>query len=129
MDVLRVVIAMLTGVGFTVAYAMFAKGRLAAAGRLDEPSVVELPEARIILDTPNAVFGLGFYALVLVADAIDTKLAYSLTAAASALALATSVYLGVRLLRQHLTCSRCWTAHVINALLCPLLVSATILTP
>ncbi len=121
-DVGRVAAGILAVAGLLAAAPMLAKSRLAAAGKLTEPSIVERPEARLILGIPNALFGLAYYALVVAASVIGTHALIAAAAAASVPALATTLVLAVALLRRHLACPRCWTAHAVNALLCPLLV-------
>ena len=116
----------LAACGAAVSFAMFTKARMAASDSLDEPSVVELPEARLFFGAPNALFGLGFYGVVIAAAAIDMHIGYTIAAILSLPALATSVYLGAQLVRRKRSCSRCWTAHVINVTLCPLLIAAAI---
>ncbi len=103
---------------------MFAKGRRPQRAT-DEPSVVERPEARLFLGSSNAAFG-SACAFVVLAPVVNGALTYKIAAVLSLLAFATSVYLGIQLVRQHLSCSRCWTAHVVNAILCPLLIAAAI---
>lgn len=103
---------------------MLHKSRLAATGALTESSVVERPEARLFFGLPNAAFGLAYYALVLVAVGTGSHALLVAAAVASSVALATSVYLAVALIRGHLECPRCWTAHAVNVLLCPLLIAA-----
>jgi uncharacterized membrane protein len=123
----RVAVAVLAIVGIAASQAMLRKAQLAKAGRLPESSIVVLPESRLFFDVPNAAFGLVYYAFVLVTALAGTKLLFGIAAGASLVAAGTSIYLATRLIAQHLDCSRCWMAHVINALLCPLLVTATIL--
>lgn len=119
---LRLAVAIASMCGLVAARAMLAKSRAAAAGLLTEPSVVELPEARLLVNVPNAAFGLAYYALAIVAAASDMDVLLITAAVVSVPALATSIYLATKLVRQRLECSRCWTAHAVNALLCPLLI-------
>lgn len=123
-EALRLAVAALALAGMWAASAMFATGRRAARGTLPEPSVVDRPEARLFFGIPNALFGLGYYALVAIAAAAGTRFLLGAAAGVSILALGTSAYLAGALLRGHLACSRCWTAHAVNALLCPLLIAA-----
>lgn len=123
---MRLALAVLAIVGLYAAQAMYRKAGLAASGRLSEPSVVELPESRLFWHVPNAAFGLAYYAIVLAAAIVDRKVGYALAAGASLLALGTSIYLAIHLIRQRLDCSRCWTAHAVNALLCPVLIAAAL---
>jgi len=127
-DLVRIAAKTLAVVGLAAAGAMYYKSRVAAGGGLHEPSVVELPESRLVLGVPNSLFGIAYYVLVIGAGLGGTNRLYGIAAVASLIALATSVYLAIKLIRQHLDCSRCWTAHVVNALLCPLLVTAAILS-
>ena len=113
-DVLRVAAGVLAIVGLWAATAMLAKVR----------GIVERPEARLFFGIPNALFGVVYYALVIAAAAAGAQTLLAAAAVLSGVALATSVYLAVVLIRQHLDCPRCWTAHAVNVLLCPLLLAA-----
>lgn len=125
---LRLVIALLALTGGFAGFKMLERSAAASAGRLAEPSVVELPEARLFFGIPNAAFGLAYYALAFLAVATSLQILLVIATAASVVALATSIYLAVKLVRQQLECSRCWTAHAVNALLCPLLIAAATMT-
>lgn len=124
---IRVVIGLLALVGVWVAAAMYRQGLQASAGRLPEPSIVERPEARLFFGLPNAALGLIYYDLVLAALIFGGSALLDTAAVASVGALGTSIYLAIKLVRQRLECSRCWTAHAVNALLCPLLVVSVVL--
>lgn len=68
-----------------------------------------------LLGVPNSLLGLILYALVAVGLVAGWPRTLLLAAATAALAM--SVYLGYRLLRDRLECRVCWTGHVANTLL------------
>lgn len=68
-----------------------------------------------LLGIPNSLLGLVLYCLVAVGLAAGWP--ERLLLAAATLALAMSVYLGYRLLRDRLECRVCWTGHLANTML------------
>jgi uncharacterized membrane protein len=68
-----------------------------------------------VLGVPNSLLGLIFYVLIAVGLLLHWPSALLFAAATGALAM--SSYLAFRLIRDHLECRVCWTAHAANALL------------
>jgi uncharacterized membrane protein len=112
---IRIAVVCLCGIGFYAAAFMYRKSRLAAAGRLTEPSVVDTPRARAI-GIPNAAFGLAYYPLVALAMFwFHVSGVRALTVAASLAAAAFSFYLAYSLLFvTRRACPYCWTGHLVN---------------
>lgn len=104
--------------GFFFAQAMFFKALRAAQGRLDEPSVVQQPAARLFLGLPNAFFGMLFYGFLAAAIWFATGALWYVLAAAAFAAAATSLYLAYNLVFvTRMWCPYCWASHAINWLL------------
>jgi uncharacterized membrane protein len=87
-------------------------------------NVFQLPEGRMlsyfgivpqgsILDVPNAALGWIYYTIWLVA--IPKLPSARLVFLMASMAMASSVWLAVQLLRLHELCLLCWSTHVINA--------------
>ena len=111
---IRVVITLLCGVGLYASLFMLAKSRRAAKGRLEEPSVVQTPRARLFFGTPNAAFGTAYYPLMAV-SIWALPMPPIASVAVAAVAAAVSVYLAYSLLFvTRMPCPFCWTAHGIN---------------
>lgn len=116
--VLRIAITLLCGVGLYTAIFMLNKARKAAAGLLDEPSVVETPRARL-LGPNNSALGAAYYPalalLVWLALILGQPLLLDVATLAAFAAAAMSVVLAYSLLRvTKMPCPFCWTAHVTN---------------
>jgi uncharacterized membrane protein len=111
--------AVAAGTGMYVAQYMYRKSRRAEKGELDEPSIVERPAARSLFGIPNAGFGIAYYGLQLAALPFAGSLWVRRgILAASALALAQSVYLMCSLMfLTRMPCPYCWTGHAVNVLL------------
>ncbi|MBC5805606.1 MAG: vitamin K epoxide reductase family protein [Candidatus Eremiobacter antarcticus] len=111
-------IAALCLAGLYVSIHMLAKQRAAQRGELTEPSVVQTPRARVA-GFSNALFGIAYYSLMLVAAALlQAPLVAAAALAAACLAAAFSLYLAYSLLFvTRMSCAYCWTGHVINWLL------------
>ena len=129
---IRVAITILCGVGLYAALFMLNKSRRAARGDLREPSVVQTSRARLF-GAPNALFGSLYY----IALAITIWLAVGAHATTilevclvvAALATLTSLYLGFSLLFvTRMPCPYCWTSHIINWLLLPLIAALLFLS-
>ncbi len=116
------------GTGMYVAQHMYRKSRRAEKGELDEPSIVERPAARSLFGVPNAAFGIAYYGLQLAALPMSgSPWIRRGILAASALALAQSVYLMYSLLFvTRMPCPYCWTGHSVNVLLFSLAVAENI---
>jgi len=69
-----------------------------------------------VLDVPNAVLGILYYALILINEAIINFPSF-LIKFASTSAMSSSIYLAVVLTSLKELCILCWTTHVINTLL------------
>lgn len=121
----KLAIAALAGTGLYVSQHMFRKSKRAQRGELDEPSVVEKPEAHILFGLPNSAFGLLYYgALFAALPASGLGPVRRAMLAGSAAAFATSVYLMYSLLFvTKAECPYCWTSHASNTLLFALLVA------
>jgi uncharacterized membrane protein len=120
--------AIAAGTGMYVAQHMYRKSRRAEKGELDEPSIVERPAARSLFGVPNAAFGIAYYGFQLAALPIcGAPLIRRGIGAASALALAQSVYLMYSLLFvTRMPCPYCWTGHAVNVLLFALAVAENV---
>jgi len=111
---LKIIITVLCALGLYASVFMFRKARLAEAGGLEEPSVVQQPAARLFAGLPNSLFGLFYYLALGIFIWLAPQLCAALLAAA-ALAALTSVYLAYSLLfRTRMPCPFCWTSHAIN---------------
>ncbi len=129
---LRAMVTLLCGVGLYASLFMLAKTRRAERGRLDEPSVVESPRARLFGGVSNALIGCLYYPCVAIAAWLPLPRAAALGVWAIALfAAATSLVLAYSLLFvTRRACPYCWTAHAINwslALLLPWVFKTNIL--
>lgn len=115
MLLVRLVITVLCAVGFYASVFMLRKSILAEQGRLAEPSIVQTPRAKLFGGLPNALFGALYYpALSAAAWSGHSNVLYA-AIACSALAAATSAYLGYSLLFvTKRSCPFCWTAHAVN---------------
>jgi uncharacterized membrane protein len=98
---------------------MLAKTRRAELGLLEEPSVVQLPRARLYGGLPNALLGSLYYPAAAAAAWFEGDGALSLVVLTIvAFAAATSVVLAYSLLFvTKRPCPYCWTAHAVNWLL------------
>jgi len=107
---------------------MLRKLRRAERGELTEPSVVRSPRARLF-GPPNSTFGVWYYLLLagalwaiplfgLSGAWVAVLAAVALVPAAVSAALAYSLLFVTRA-----SCPYCWTAHVVNWLLPPLLLT------
>lgn len=115
----RLIITVLCGVGLYASLFMLRKTRRAEQGLLVEPSVVQMPRARLLIGIPNAAFGAAYYVLLGICIWLPRSAALSATLTlASLLAVAMSAMLAYSLLRvTRMPCPYCWTSHAINALL------------
>ena len=110
----KIIISVLCALGLYASVFMFRKSQLAAAGLLQEPSVVERPAARLFGGAPNSLIGILYYFALGVLIWAAPMWCAALMAASSAAAL-TSVYLAYSLLfRTRMPCPYCWTSHAIN---------------
>jgi uncharacterized membrane protein len=116
---LRIVITVLCGVGLYASLFMLGKTRRAERGLLAEPSVVQLPAARLYGGVPNALLGALYYPALALAVWFGRGPAISLIVLSiAAFAAATSAALGYSLLFvSKRACPYCWTGHVVNWLL------------
>ena len=114
--ILQASIAFAGAVGLYAAVRMQRKALLAERGELSEPSVVQTPRARIIVNTPNSAFGIFYYLLMIVASPFLHVHAVWLGALiAATVAAAFSVYLAYSLLFiTRMPCAMCWTGHIVN---------------
>jgi uncharacterized membrane protein len=119
-------ILLLCAVGLYASAFMYRKSIRAARGELLESSVVETPRARVFAGTPNAAFGLAYYAALAAAVPFLGFTAVWTAAFAAALTAALfSVYLAYSLLFvTRMPCFYCWTSHAVNAVLVALLLLA-----
>ena len=117
--VIRAIITVLCGVGLYASIFMLRKSFRAASGALDEPSVVEQPQARLFGGIPNSAIGIVFYALIGIGVWVaGAPWQYTALFIATVLAGATSVYLAYSLLFiTRMPCKFCFTSHAVNALL------------
>jgi uncharacterized membrane protein len=85
--------------------------------------VVKSPRAKLFGGVPNSIFGLAYYVGLLASLAfLDHPIVWDAALVAAVLAAGTSAYLGYSLLfRTRRTCPYCWTSHVVNWLLLPIL--------
>jgi uncharacterized membrane protein len=106
---------------------MQSKALQAARGRLEEPSVVQTPRARIFGRIPNSAFGIAYYALLAISSFFFTSpLIRDAALVACSLAAVMSVYLAYSLLFvTRMPCVFCWTGHVVNWLLLAIVVVTT----
>ena len=113
---LRIVITVLCGVGLYASVFMLSKTRRAERGLLEEPSVVQLPTARLYGGLPNALLGSVYYPALALAIWFGHGRAVSLIVLSiAAFAAATSAVLGYSLLFiTKRPCPYCWTAHAVN---------------
>ncbi|MBV8283561.1 MAG: vitamin K epoxide reductase family protein, partial [Candidatus Eremiobacteraeota bacterium] len=131
--ILRTAITLLCGVGLYASLFMLRKSVLAAAGRLEEPSVVQSPRARLYGGVPNSAWGLAYYAALAASVWFASSRAVEIAVlCAVALAAVTSVVLAYSLLFvTRRPCPYCWTAHAVNwslAVLTPWLLKTNILS-
>jgi uncharacterized membrane protein len=77
-----------------------------------------------LLGVPNSLLGVLLYGLIVIGLVVGWPRALLLAAATAALAM--SVYLGYRLVRDRLECRICWTGHAANLLLWLGLVAQTV---
>ena len=112
----RVVISVLCAVGFYASVFMLAKSVLAMRGRLDEPSVVQSPRAKLFGGIPNAFIGILYYpAMVAVSWLGHSTAAFAAALAAACAAAATSIYLAYSLLFvTRRNCAYCFLSHAVN---------------
>ena len=118
-----IALAVLTGgvslVGLRSALFMYGKSRAAQRGQLSESSVVELPEARLFFAIPNALVGIAYYLTVIALAGVvwSSRAVAVLLVALTLCALATSIFLALRLLKRGCVCRHCWTSHAVNTVL------------
>ncbi|HKE37723.1 MAG TPA: vitamin K epoxide reductase family protein [Candidatus Baltobacteraceae bacterium] len=114
--ILEVAITVLCGVGLYVSLFMLGKTRRAARGLLNEPSVVQTPQARLYGRIPNAALGIAYYtALAAAVWLVRTPVGAAIVLAAVAFAAVTSFILAYSLLFiTKRACPYCWTGHAIN---------------
>jgi uncharacterized membrane protein len=112
-------------VGLYAAVTMQQKANLNARGELTEPSVVQRPQSLAIAGIPNSVFGIAYYALLLVlAWQLSSPLYYDIALAAAIAAAAFSAFLAYSLLFiTRMPCAFCWTGHAVNWSLLALLIA------
>ena len=117
--ILEVAITVLCGVGLYASLFMLAKGRRAARGLLEEPSVVESPRARLYGGLPNAALGSAYYpALAAAVWFVRSPAGAAAVLVAVAFAAITSLVLAYSLLFvTKRPCAYCWTSHAVNWLL------------
>lgn len=117
--VLSAIIVAVSLLGLRSAFFMYGKARDAEHGRLQEASVVELPEARLFFSIPNALIGIVYYsgAIALACFTWSSRHLAALLVAIALGAFATSVFLAVRLITRKRQCPHCWTSHAVNATL------------
>ena len=125
-------ILLLCGVGLYASAFMTRKALRGARGELSEPSVVLTARARSLGGTPNAAIGLAYYAALALAvaarmaiPALETSVwgvvLWALILAASGAAAMLSLTLACSLLFvTRMPCVYCWTSHIVNWLLVPL---------
>jgi len=115
------IIATLALVGLGASARMQLKAMAAKRGMLTEPSVVQTPRAHVIGNTPNSVFGLAYYAFMLLGPwFVQDRIVWIAMLCAALLAAAMSAYLAYSLLFvTRMSCVMCWTGHVVNWLLLP----------
>src|SRR5262249_32954422 len=97
--ILEVAITVLCGVGLYVSLFMLAKLQRADRGLLEEPSVVQTPQARLYAGIPNAALGTVYYITLAAAVwLVRSTTGAALVLAAVAFAAITSLVLGYSLL-------------------------------
>jgi len=113
---LQVMITIVCGVGLYAALFMLAKTRRAERGLLAEPSVVQLPAARLYGGVPNALLGALYYpALTAAVWLLHGRAATLIVLSISGFAALTSLVLAYSLLFiSKRECPYCWTAHAAN---------------
>lgn len=111
--VLRLLISALCAVGAYASVFMYRKGRLAALGLLDAPSIVERPRARLF-GVPNAGLGIAYYVAIFLGIWLLHGRMWILLETGAVFAAATSVVLAASLVRGKLDCRYCWTSHAVN---------------
>jgi uncharacterized membrane protein len=116
---LQIVITVLCGVGLYASLFMLSKTRRDERGLLEEPSVVQLPRARLYGGLPNALLGSLYYPAVAIAVWFFHGRTISLIVLSiAAFAAITSAILAYSLLFiTKRPCPYCWTAHAVNWLL------------
>ncbi|HZY99231.1 MAG TPA: vitamin K epoxide reductase family protein [Candidatus Baltobacteraceae bacterium] len=130
--ILEVAITVLCGVGLYVSLFMLGKADRAERGLLEEPSVVQTPQARLYGGVPNAALGIAYYAALAAAVwLVRSRVGAAIVLAAVAFAAITSMILAYSLLFiTKRACPYCWTGHTINwslAVLAPCLFKTIIL--
>ena len=122
---MKYAILALCAVGLYVSIAMQSKAVKSRRGDLQEPSVVQTPRARLFGRLPNSLFGIAYYAALIVATFFLEVPAIRIAALVAAFAAAaTSVYLAYSLLFiTRMPCPNCWTGHVTNWVLLALLLT------
>lgn len=103
---------------------MLNKSRRAARGELTEPSVVQSGRARLF-GPPNALFGAVYYVALAAgiwsSFGLQSPAILDVCVIAATLAMLTSLFLAFSLLfMTRMPCPYCWTSHVVNWLLVPL---------
>ena len=115
----RIATALLCVAGFYVAAFMLRKTYRAERGLVDGASVVKEPQARLFFGRPNALFGCCYYVVLAAAVWFDAAVVHWACVTVAIVAAVTSVSLGYSLLFvTKRACPYCWTAHVVNWLLC-----------
>lgn len=116
---IRTVITVLCGVGLYASLFMLRKTRMAEAGRLHEPSVVETQRARLLGGVPNAIVGALYYpAFAITAWIASAQWQLGLLLVVSGAAAAVSLILAYSLLFvTKMPCKYCWLAHAANWML------------
>lgn len=113
---IQLAILILCTAGLYASVFMLRKAVLAARGRLSAPSVVQTTTARALFGTPNAAFGVAYYAaLALASPYLGRAPVWLVCMAAAACAATFSLYLAYSLLfRTKRACLYCWSAHAVN---------------
>ena len=124
--VARLAVAALCVVGVRAALLMEGKARRAAAGELDEPSVVQTPRAHLLGRLNNSTIGLVYYVVLFACSFfLQQPAVHAAALGASITAAAVSLYLAYSLLFvTRMPCVNCWTGHVVNWMLLAALVLA-----
>ncbi|HEY8298277.1 MAG TPA: vitamin K epoxide reductase family protein [Candidatus Baltobacteraceae bacterium] len=118
----RLIITALCAIGLYASVFMLRKTRRAERGQLREASVVQTKRARLFGATPNALVGIAYYPLIVAGVWLLGPPASLLVLAAALFAAGTSFYLAYSLtFVTRMSCSYCWTAHVVNWALAALL--------
>jgi uncharacterized membrane protein len=115
----------LCGIGLVAAAFMQAKTKRYERGEESGPSVVQQPRARLFGGIPNSMFGIAFYALMLIAAwFLNNPVVWYAALAAAAAAAAVSAYLAYSLLfLTRMRCPYCWTGHIVNWTLLAVLIA------